>query len=543
MSMDMRIRGQGINIKENMLDRLIRYVAPVRAYDRFRARAQFAIANAYIGARKDRRQTQEWRTSSGDADSDTLNDIPTLRERSRDLVRNNPIATGAVGTNVTNVIGTGLQFQSRIDRDVVDMSDDEADAWESNVERRFRLWAESQDCDAARTLNFNELQKLAYRQAMENGDVFCALKRFPINGVNDLRLNLIEADRICNKDNGRDTATLAGGIERDTRGAPKNYHILKAHPGGIAGFKREWIEVPAFGSITGLRNVIHLYHMLRPGQSRGIPYLAPVIEPLKQLSQYTEAELAATVVTSMITLFITRPLPGDPNVNPYQTVSGENTQTPSDQKIKLGSASVWELAEGEKPELVNPQRPNTAFDPFFLAIVRQIGIALQIPYEILIKHYTASYTAAQAAMLEAWKFFSCNRKWFADNFCQTIFEIWLWHEVAEGNINAPGFFSGPIYRKAFCGSEWIGPSRGMIREDVEMEAVEKRLDLTLTTHSREAARLGNDWDKTLQQASKERKKLRDAGLLPDDGKSPATGKTVVGKEDDEAIESAMGGNN
>ena len=42
------------------------------------------------------------------SDQVTLPDLPALRERSRDLIRNAPLATGAINTVVvTNVVGTG----------------------------------------------------------------------------------------------------------------------------------------------------------------------------------------------------------------------------------------------------------------------------------------------------------------------------------------------------------------------------------------------------------------------------------------------------
>ena len=63
-------------------------------------------------------QTKIWNTASGSADAVSLDYLPTLRDRSRDLLRNAPLATGAVNTVITNVIGTGLKPQSHLDRDI-----------------------------------------------------------------------------------------------------------------------------------------------------------------------------------------------------------------------------------------------------------------------------------------------------------------------------------------------------------------------------------------------------------------------------------------
>lgn len=199
-------RKPAIDVKSNVVDRLISFVSPVRAARRYKARAFLALAGGYIGASKERRSLKQWNPFGYDADADILPDLPALRERSRDLIRNAPLAAGAIATKVTNVVGTGLRLQARIDRETLGMDDETADAWESRTEREWRLFWDSKECDAARTLNGDAITKMVYRQARENGDVFIVLPRIPRERVvYDLRLQIIEADRVCNKDNLRDT--------------------------------------------------------------------------------------------------------------------------------------------------------------------------------------------------------------------------------------------------------------------------------------------------------------------------------------------------
>ena len=151
-------------------------------------------------------------------------DLPELRERSRDLIRNAPLATGAINTVVTNVVGTGLKVQSRIDRDVLKgvlgNSEEEFEAFERAAEREFRYWAGSKNCDATRVQDFAGLQDLAFRSVLEAGDVFVLRKFVQRPGERyGTCLQLVEADRVCNPDWKRDTPMLAGGIEKDTFGA------------------------------------------------------------------------------------------------------------------------------------------------------------------------------------------------------------------------------------------------------------------------------------------------------------------------------------
>ena len=503
-----------LKIKQNIIDRAVSFFDPVRGARRFRARAMMALAGGYIGGSKSRRGLKMWTTLSHDADSDILPDLATLRDRSRDLIRNNPLATGAIKTKITNVVGTGLKLQSRIDRNALNISDEMADAWENRTEREWRLFWESKECDVTRTLNGDAITKLVYRQEKENGDVFIVLprvkrKHFPY----DLRLQVIEADRVCNKSFAADTETLAGGVETDKGGAPVNYHILRHHPGSIWRKRvMEWDIVPAFGTNLGLRNVIHLFAPDRPGQSRGVPDLAPVIEPLKQLGKYTEAELMAAVISGMFTVFIESGT-GDAGLD-LSNLSNETGSTTSDEDYKLASGAVVGLAPGEKVHDTNPGRPNAAFDPFILAIMRQIGVALELPFEILIKHFTASYSAARAALLEAWKYFLSERKWLADNFCQMVYEIWMYEAVITGRIAAPGFLSDPIIRKAYLGAQWVGPAKGQIDELKEIKAAKERVDMGVSTLSEVTAEMtGGDWEKKHPQSVKEHNARKAAGLI------------------------------
>jgi len=509
-----RRRRRNLDVKLNMIDRAIEYIAPVHAMRRMKSRIAMAYVGGYIGARKDRRATSEWSTKGYSADSDILPDLPVLRQRSRDLIRNAPLAGGAINTTVTSVVGTGLKLHSRIDRDVLSMTEEEADAWEAKTEREWKLFAELKDCDVSRILSFPYIQDLVFRQVLENGDSFVLLPRISRkNQPYTLRLQVVEGDRVCNADNVRDTMTLSGGIKKNEYGAPIEYHILNQHPGNIYSSKgRSWGKVPAFGKNTGLRNVIHLYRVLRPGQTRGVPFLASVIEPIKQLSKYSEAEIDAAVISAMFTVFI-KSETGEGELAPMEPDS-EVGGSSSDEDYKLASGAILGLAPGEEIQIANPGRPNQVFDPFVQSILRQIGVNLEIPFEILIKHFTASYSAARAALLEAWKFFRSRRTWLADNFCQEIYEIWMYEAVAKGRIAAPGYFEDPIIRKAYQGAEWVGPSKGMIREGEEVDAAGKRVIYGFSTRAYETMQMnGMDWEKVHRQLVKENKMRQE--LMPE----------------------------
>ncbi|MFX0046313.1 MAG: phage portal protein [Candidatus Hermodarchaeota archaeon] len=502
-------------VKPTLIDRFVEWRDPVKGLERRKARVALALAGSYNGASRSRKSMQTWGTSGGDADADTLYDLPTLRERSRDLVRNNPLAAGAINVKVGNVVGTGLKLQSQIDYEFLGLTEEEADAFQRNAEREFAIWAESQDCDITRTQNFYGLQDLAFRSTLENADAFALLPYIERNNrVYSLAVQLIESDRVCNEGWKADSDRLAGGVEKDEYGAPVRYHILKQHPGAIRGIKGrgEWVKVDAFGGETGRRNVLHLYRKLRVGQTRGVPDLAPVIESLKQLGDYTEAELTAAVVSGLFTVFVHTE--GDfsfAEIAEYRDKFGQS----SDGEIKMGKGAMIDLGLNEKVDIANPGRPNQAFDPFVQAILRQIGTALEIPFELLIMQFNSSYSASKAAFETAWTFFRNRRKWLADNFCRPIYEAWMIEAVALGRIKAPGFMRDPAIRAAYLGSQWIGPAKMVL--DMTKEANGRAImeDRGWTTAATNTAELtGSDWETNQRQRAKEVRMQQEGSTAP-----------------------------
>jgi lambda family phage portal protein len=268
--------------------------------------------------------------------------------------------------------------------------------------------------------------------------------------------------------------------------------------------------LPAFGK-SGAPLVLHLFDKTRPGQTRGVPYLAPVIELIKQLGRYTDAEVMAAVVSGMLTVFVTNEN-GDPTVG-TPAIESDPIDTTG---LELGYGSVIGLMPGEKISTVTPGRPSTAFDPFVQAVLRQIGVALELPFELLIKHFTASYSAARAALEEAWDYFSRRRHWLATSLCQPVYEAVITEAVATGRLHAPGFFSDPMVRVAWLGSEWSGDAPSQLDPLKEINAAAARVNLRISTRAEECSRLtGGDWEAKLPQMIKEQRLLEESSLLTD----------------------------
>ncbi|MBM7580018.1 phage portal protein [Jeotgalibacillus terrae] len=437
-----------------------------------------------------------WASRIGSVIDDVEHNIPKLRERSRDLYMGAPLATGALKSIRTSVVGTGLKLNSRVDYEFLGWKLEDADKWETQVEREFSLWADGVHCDAQRMNNFYQLQQLAFMAWLQSGDAFSLLPVIPREGMTvDLRVQVIEADRVCSprSDLLNKNDKIINGVEIGEYGEVVAYHVADKHPASGALINK-WTRIEKFGSKTGRPNILHLMETERPEQRRGVPILAPVIESLKQLARYTEAELMAAVVSGMYTVFIKTTTPD--NVSPFGINDDDEYDEDgiSEGNYELGNGAVVALGENESIDTSNPTRPNTAFDGFVTSICRQIGAALEIPYEVLLKHFTASYSASRGALLEAWKMYRMRRSWLASDFCQPIYEEFLSELVAKGRISAPGFFSDPLIKKAYCGAEWNGPSQGQLDPLKEVDAAQKRVENGFSTRARETVELtGGDF--------------------------------------------------
>lgn len=487
-----------------------------------------AGAGAYYGASRTRRATYGWKPGLGDADADTLPDQKELIARSRDMVRNVPVATGALMTNQLHIVGSGLKMQSTINRNVLQMSEEDAAALQKVIESEWGLWADNLDCSLNRKANFAGNQSLVLRSALESGDVFVLLPyELRRTSPYGLKLQLIEADRVSNKDNTRNTTSLAGGVHTDKQGAPTAYDIRTTNPGSEKSFGNNWTTVEAFNK-AGRPNILHVYEQLRPDQTRGMPYLAPITEIIKQLSKYTNAEIAAAVINSCFTVFVKSP---SGNVTLSPLAKNETQDQSNDSDYKLESGAIIDLAEGDDVVFADPKRPNQNFDSFVISLYRQIGAALSIPYELLVYQFTSSYSASRSAMLLAWKMFITRRIWLENHFCNLVYERWFEEAVLLGRVVAPGFMEDLAIRAAYLQNHWVGPNPGQIDPVKETNAALARINGRLSSHEAETAAMGKDWDKVISQIAYEETTMKEKGVsFVGEGTSGGSGQAIINAE-------------
>jgi lambda family phage portal protein len=274
-----------------------------------------------------------------------------------------------------------------------------------------------------------------------------------------------------------------------------------------------------------------------------------VIEPLKQISRLSEAELTAAVIASFFTVFIKNIPTGQMGAGYIPSDQVVSSDDPSKEKLyEMGPGSTIGLQDGEDIEVADPKRPNNKFAPFFEAIVQQIGCGIELPAEQILMVYNASYSASRGAMLEAWKAFKSGRFRLVSNFCQPVYEEWLMEAILRGRISAPGFLEDPVIRQAWSNSKWTGPGQGMINPESEIKASREAIEGNLSTHEEEySERTGEDWEGMVRTLAREKKLLASLGVVDtplrggpsnpfgdeEDGEAPGESSTEEDQEEEE----------
>lgn len=501
----------------NFLDRAIAYVSPRLGADRARDRVRIGASSGYAAAKSELAALRNLAARSQTADADALPNLDTIRARSRHLVMNAPLAGGAIGTVVTNVVGGGLRMSPQVDGKALvalaGVTPAQVAAFEESAEREWRMFCRAEHADAAGELSFQQMQELAFRSVLVSGDCFAAMVAAPRGRPFDFAIQLWEADRVANPQFRADSEQLAGGVERDASGRPVAYHVAEIDR--TTSTKRTWRRVDK-AAPDGSPRVLHLVHRERIGQSRGVPYLAPVMAALADLDRYTQAEITAAVLNASIAILGESPTGDSPLKAEAAAAGGDVSSSPGFRRAEIDFEPGMVLEgfmPGETIRSFDATRPNAGFDPFVQAVLRQVGVRLGLPFEVLVLHFTASYSAARAALLQAWAFFRARRAWLAASMCQPTYELVIRNAVLRRRIVAPGFLTDPAIRAAWCGARWVGPSPGQIDPLKEVNAAEKRLALILSSRTRETAELtGDDWEQIAAEQAEEKAILDAAGL-------------------------------
>lgn len=461
-----------------------------------------------------------WTTELGSPKTDIEDNIELLRERSRDLFHAGSLGAAIPKTIKTNVIGSGLIPKPQIDYEFLGITEEQAKSMQSKIVREWKIF--TKECDLLGRDNFEEMQQTALLSQLINGDIGVNIQYYkrPRDRYGT-KILLVEADRITTPDSESANLNFRSGVELDNRGQIIAYHVLESHPVDKTTSHK---KMSAYGS-NGLMNFWLLLDLERPGQFRGVPAIAQAMEKIKQLDRYMNAEIMSAVIGGMFTAVIESEK--DEDIFEKEEIDEEETENtdpntptvPKEQpkvetpELKLGYGAVLQLAPGQKLSTANPNKQNTGFEAFVKAILQFIGASVELPSELLLKNYDASYSASRGAVLEAEKYFKTVRNKFRRNFCDPVYENFMEEVVANGyieEIDVTKYRTDRLYREAILEVLWIGPKEGQLNPLAEMKALEVAESKAWVTNSFIASTyFGTDYENNLRELANERQKLAD----------------------------------
>lgn len=476
-----------------------------------------------------------WNPILRSADAEVLPDWNTLTARTREQVRNDGIASGAVQTAVDRVVGTGLRLVAKPDYAALGLSREWANEWGRDVQAKFRLFANDIDnhIDASMGMNFAGLQAQAYRSYMLSSEIlgtFEWLPRRPDRYATAVRM--VQPDRLSNPLDAQDSATLRGGVQLDADQAVAiGYHIRNAHESdafmhGMGNRAYSWTYVPTF-TPWGRRRVVHLFDREQPDQHRGKTGFAAVLADMRVIKRWKRSALQAAVINAMYAAVIESEMPGDSVAAAVggQQLDGTTIKAYLAEKRKYNDSNghatfnggrITHLLPGEKFKLLAAEHPSANYAEFESATLRHLAAGLNMSYEEVSRDYSrTNYSSARAAMAQGWRFFAGRRVHIIKPFCTHIYACWLEEAISRGDVDIPA--SAPNFqtaKTAWCGSEWIGAPREHIDELKEKQARALGYGMFTTHLERECAEAGMDWQDVLEQRAYEHKRMLELGLDP-----------------------------
>ena len=477
-------------------------------------KAQRAYAGAAMG-----RTTADWVTLSTSADAELYTSLRTLRNRTRQLVRDNEYAKQALRLIVNNVVGQGIGMQGQVMQRRGAKLDEKIN---DKIEALWTAWgAKGRRCHTAGRLTWADLQRLVISGVAESGEVLIrkVRRRFADSPV-PFALEVIEADQLVENWSGRIGNTgneIRMGVEVDEWQRPVAYWLYPRHPGDnmVSGTpaSNEYVRVPA-------DEIIHIGRFDRPNQTRCVPWFHSAMVKLRHMGGYEEAEIVRARASASVMGFIETPevdMPGEDADDADGVMDGE-------RYMELSAGVIRQLAPGEKFNGFDPSAANPAIEPFMRFMLRSFAAGAGISYESLSRDYSQSnYSGARMGLLDDRDNWRVIQQWLISTLHQEVFEAFTELAVLSGALDLPAYETLPDLYHAVRwqprGWDWVDPMK-------EVAAAKAAVRAGFMTLGEVIAAKGGDYEDVFRQRDRELKLAAQYGLVHDTNPAEVDNKGV-----------------
>ncbi len=474
-----------VSAKLSWWDRFLVGLAPRWGINRVHAKAKLRSYEAAGGGRR----TTGWHSPSTDANSASAPSISKLRELARDLRRNNGWARRGIQVISANAVGMGITARAQA------QSKDLA----AEAQALWKEWSENVACDYDGRMTFTGLQHLAMDAIVESGEVL--ILREAANSSDGLpssiplRIRVLEADYldVFKQGSTKDGGQIIQGIELDGKGRRVAYWIYNQHPGATSGFGATFRtgsrRVPA-------SDVIHVYQVDRPGQMRGVSWLAAAIAKLNDFDDYDDALLMQAKIAACFGALVTDP-------------TGESQRLGDDDEE---SDDLEGFEPGQIQYLKPHQEVSYAVPPsksdhggFSETQLRRIAASLGVTYEDLTMDYSkVNFSSARMARMSHWQNVRhWRRNILIPQLCNGVFG-WAMEMASAMN-------DWPEVPRA----RWSAPPMPMISPEKEGLAIQRNIRTGIKTLFGAIQEQGEDPDTHLAEYAEGNALLDSLGIVLD----------------------------
>jgi len=390
--------------------------------DRFRRKKTIKSKRNFTGTNTGR-LFNDWKSSSSSPDGELTN-LSLMRDRTRDLARNNPIVQRYFQVLKQGVVGNQQGFKLMVhSREPDGRLDDFAnDLIEYNWYNNF-----CPNPEVSGKFTMLDLYNMVVEGLIRDGEILLQL----IRAQDGLQLKFLEPEYLdarLNKDL-RDNKQIKMGVEIDRLTEKPLGYWLTDNPYSNAmpdtALNRS-TRIPA-------EDIIHIFDAQRFGQTRGYPYkLASTMTAIKWLQDFRLSELVASKAAASKMAFIRTPT-GEDNV--AEGYLDEDGYMPT---MNFEPATIDVLPHGTDIEFANWNHPNTNVESFDKAMLRTIASGLGVSYASLSNDLSGtSYSSARVGLLDERDGFRLLQSFIIEHFAKPVYRAWLEQEIITGNLNLP----------------------------------------------------------------------------------------------------------
>ena len=291
------------------------------------------------------------------------------------------------------------------------------------------------------------------------------------------------------------------GVEMDKWDRPVAYHFLEYHPGDY-----QFSYAPeAVKKRTRIKadDIIHLYLIERPGQTRGVSAFASAIMRLRNLSGYEESEVVAARASASMMGFVKTP-----DADLFEDGNYDNESV-----LDFSPGSVRRLAPGEEMQFFNPSRPDDAFSPFVQQMLRAVAAGVGCSYTQVSSDFSQSnYSSSRLELLETRAHYRTLQQYLIESLCQEVYVKWLEMAVMSNVLSLPGYDSDP---ERYEENKWIAPAAQFVDPQKEAEAYKSLVRGGIMNLSEVIALHGGDFDEKMRQRKHELTVTKELGIVLD----------------------------